>query len=157
MWGINMEKVKEFKGIKGNLAVFREEVEDVDTIAFAGVPGVCTPFAQLFAYAIRDKKSVFIPNTDCEKARELILTEYGVELGDESHYEADALVLLGGLAMPKIGADIEDVKKVADKVLEEDGKLIGICFMDMFRRAGWYKHIDFDCVINSDIEGFVVK
>jgi len=152
-----MERVKEFKGITGNLTVFKEEVKNVETIGYAGVPGVCTPFAELFAYAARDKKSIFIPNTNFEKARELVLTEYGVELGDVKPYKVDAIVLLGGLAMPKIGAKIEDVKKLIDESLKENGKVIGICFMDMFRKAGWYEQIDFDSVINADIEGFVVK
>ncbi|MGB9844302.1 DUF2124 domain-containing protein [Methanothermobacter tenebrarum] len=152
-----MEKVKEFKGIKGNLTAFREEVADVETIGYAGVPGVCTPFAELFAYAARDKSSIFIPNTDFKKARELILTEYGVELGDVNPYKVDALILLGGLSMPKIGAKIEDVKKLIDEALKEGGKVIGACFMDMFKKAGWYEKIDFDCVINADIEGFVLK
>ena len=70
-----MEKVKEFRGIKEHLGVFREAVKDAERIGFAGVPGVCTPFAQLFAYAVRDKENIFIPNTDFRKARKLELTE----------------------------------------------------------------------------------
>ncbi|MGB9977911.1 DUF2124 family protein [Methanobacterium sp.] len=29
-------------------------------IAFAGTLGVCIPFAELFAYVVRDKESIFI-------------------------------------------------------------------------------------------------
>ncbi|MDI9614269.1 DUF2124 family protein [Methanothermobacter sp.] len=152
-----MEKMKEFRGIKEHLGVFREAVNDADRIGFAGVPGVCTPFAKLFAYASRDKNNIFIPNTDFERARTLELTDYGVELGEMESEKVDVLVLLGGLSMPGIGSDIEDVKRLADEALVEGGMLMGICYMDMFARAGWYDLLDFDCVINADIEGFVLR
>ncbi|AAB85360.1 conserved protein [Methanothermobacter thermautotrophicus str. Delta H] len=152
-----MEKLKEFRGIKEHLGVFREAVKDAERIGFAGVPGVCTPFAQLFAYAVRDKDNIFIPNTDFSKARKLEVTEYGVELGEISPGNVDVLVLLGGLSMPGIGSDIEDVKKLVEDALEEGGELMGLCYMDMFARAGWYELLDFDCVINADIDGYVLR
>ena len=55
-----MEFVNEFKGLNGNLLAFKEEVGDAKKVTFAGAPGVCTPYAELFAYAIRDKESVFV-------------------------------------------------------------------------------------------------
>lgn len=152
-----MEKVKDFRGIKGHLGVFREETANAERIGFAGVPGVCTPFAQLFAYAVRDKENLFIPSTDFERARTLALTDYGVELGEVNPGRVDVLVLLGGLSMPGIGSDIEDVKELVGKALKDEGKLMGLCYMDMFRKAGWYDLLDFDCVINADIEGFVLR
>lgn len=152
-----LKKISEFKGIKGNLNALKEAVGDCKKIAYAGVPGVCTPFAQLFAYALRDKDNIFIPNTDVKKARKLILTSYGVELGEKVEAKADALVLLGGLAMPKIGVDVEEVKKLINNVLTEEGKIIGACFMDVFRKAGWHKEINFDCIIDAVIKGSVLK
>nr|WP_242451193.1 DUF2124 family protein [Methanothermobacter sp. THM-2] len=59
--------------------------------------------------------------------------------------------------MPGIGSDIEEVKRLTDEALVEGGMLMGICYMDMFARAGWYDLLDFDCVINADIEGFVLR
>ena len=59
-----MEKIKEFKGLTGNLLAFKEEVANADKVTFVGMPGVCTPFAELFAYAIRDKESIFITGKD---------------------------------------------------------------------------------------------
>ncbi len=62
-----MEKMNEFRGINGNLMAFKEEVKDARKVAFIGAPGVCTPFAELFAYAIRDKECVFITLTNIKR------------------------------------------------------------------------------------------
>ena len=39
--------------------------------SFLGAPGVCTPYAELFDYAIIDKKSVFIPLADIKSAKKI--------------------------------------------------------------------------------------
>lgn len=150
-----MKKIHEFKGISGNLSVFRDEVKDAKKVTFVGTPGVCTPFAELFAYAIRDKESVFIPNVDIGAAKKIELTSHGMQLSQNAEPKADAVVLLGGLSMPKSGVTAEEAVDLVDKVLKENGKLIGLCFMDMFRKAGWDKKIDFDCMIDASISGFV--
>jgi len=152
-----MKKVGEFKGISGNLSAFRDEVKDAGKITFVGTPGVCTPFAQLFSYVIRDKESVFVPNTEIEKAKKMILTSYGMELTENADPEADVVVLLGGLSMLKSNVKVEDVKKIVDKILKKNGKLVGLCYMDMFHKAGWDEIIDFDCIINGTIKGFILE
>ena len=50
-----MEEINEFKGINVNLLAFKEAVGDAAKITFAGTPGVCTPFAELFAYVMEIK------------------------------------------------------------------------------------------------------
>ena len=65
-----MKKDSEFTGITENLLAFREEVKDARKITFIGMPGVCSPFAELFAYVVRDKESVFITGTDINKCKE---------------------------------------------------------------------------------------
>ena len=64
-----MRKDSEFTGITENLLAFREEVKDAKKITFIGMPGVCSPFAQLFAFVVKGKESVFITGTDnkCQK------------------------------------------------------------------------------------------
>jgi|GEM_PF-6021040 len=57
-----MEKVSTFKGISGQLGAFKKQVESAENVVFAGVPGVCTPFAQLLAYAIGIKE-IFLYQT----------------------------------------------------------------------------------------------
>ncbi len=152
-----MEKIKEFKGIKGHLEAFKDEVKYAKQIAFAGVPGVCTPFALLFAYSIREKETIFIPITDMNKARKMKITDYGLELGEKTNVNADVLVLLGGLSIPHIGSKPSDINELVENILSDGGKVIGISYMDMFRKADWDSKVDFDCIINADLEGYVLK
>lgn len=152
-----MKQVSSFKGINGQLKSFKDEVENAEEIIYAGVPGVCTPFAELLAYAVRDKKNIFIPDTEIDKARAMKLTDYGVELGSPVKAEGDVLVLLGGLAMPKIGSEVIEVKEFIEKLVKDKGKVIGVCFMDMFRKAGWDQQIAFDSIINANIEGYILE
>ncbi len=152
-----MEKIKEFKGIKGHLEAFKDEVKDFERIAFAGVPGVCTPFALLFAYSIREKETIFIPMTDVDKARKMEITDYGLELGESASVNVDVLVLLGGLSIPHIGSEPSQINDLIENVLGDGGKVIGISYMDMFRKVDWDSKVDFDCIINADLKGCVLK
>jgi len=154
---IYMKKEKEFKGLNGNLLAFKEEVADADKIAFAGAPGVCTPFAELFAYAVRDKKSIFITLTDISTACKMELTPQGMQLSEPADPRAGVVALLGGLTLPKVNVKVEEVNEMIDKILKKDGKVIGLCYMDMFKEAGWESLVDFDCVINGTLTGTVVK
>ena len=51
----------------------------------------------------------------------------------------------------------EDVKALVNEILKEDGQLMGVCFMDMFAKAGWLEKVDFDCVIDGTLIGVVKK
>ena len=42
-------------------------------------------------------------------------------------------------------------------ILKDGGQLMGVCFMDMFTKAGWLEKIDFDCVIDGTLIGVVKK
>lgn len=152
-----MEKAYEFDGLSGNLRVFRDEVADMDKVTFAGIAGVCSPFAELFAYVIRDKDSVFIAGTNPETAHKIELKEPGMQITEPTDPSTDVLVLLGGLSMPQYKVKLEDVQNMIDQVLNPNGKLIGLCFMDMFEKAGWDEKLDFDCIINANLEGYVLK
>lgn len=152
-----MDDIKEFKGLNGNLMAFKEEVLDAGKITFVGAPGVCTPFAELFAYAVRDKESVFITLTDLKSARKLELTPQGMQLTGPADPEADVVALLGGLSMPKANVNLKDVKKLIKDILRENGKLIGLCYMDMFKNADWEENLDFDCIINGTLNGVIKK
>ncbi|WP_414469815.1 DUF2124 family protein [Methanobacterium sp. ACI-7] len=152
-----MEKNGEFKGINGNLLAFKEEVADAEKVTFAGVPGACTPFAELFAYVIRDKESVFIPLTDIDSARKIELTPQGMQLSESADPKADVVALLGGLTMPKASIEIDDVNEMVAKILKKDGKLIGLSYMNMFKEAGWIGKVDFDCIIDGTLTGTITK
>lgn len=58
--------------------------------------------------------------------------------------------------MPKFGCQPEDV----NRMIEEIGggkkpKIIGVCFMNIFERAGWEGKVSFDIVIDTTLETVV--
>ena len=154
-----MENVSEWNGINGQIVSFKEEVGDAQKITFVGSPGVCTPFAELLAYAVRDKETHFIPLLDIDDCHQFESRPYGMVLSDEvsSPDDSDVVVLLGGLSMPKYDVDTDEVKALVKSILKDDGLLLGVCFMDMFSKAGWLEKIDFDCVIDGTLIGVIKR
>ena len=152
-----MEKINGFKGINGNLLAFKEAVGKAKKVTFVGTPGVCTPFAELFAYVIRDKESVFIPLTDTTSAKKIEFTPQGMQLSEPADPHADVVALLGGLSMPKSNVTTEDVNEMISQILKKDGKIIGLSYMGMFKEAGWLDKVDFDYIIDGTLTGSVLK
>ena len=152
---IVMEKLQDVKGLGGMLNGFRDLVKDDQKIMFVGSPGFCTPFALFLGYPVREKELAFMPGLNKEKARKIVTTEYGLELGEKSSFEADVVVILGGMAMPKIGVKPEEMKNFLAKMKYK--KLIGVCFMSIFEKSGWCEALQFDCLMNMIIEGDLSK
>ena len=150
-----MEKLQDVKGLGGMLNGFRDLVKDDEKIMFVGSPGFCTPFALFLGYPVREKELAFTPGLNKEKARKIITTEYGLELGEKSSFEADVVVILGGMAMSKIGVKPEEMKDFLAKMKYK--KLIGVCFMSIFEKSVWCQALQFDYLINMNIEGEVSK
>ncbi len=151
-------------GIIGFTGLFRESVANVkegSKVVFTGSVAVCTPFIELLAYAIRDRgfEMLYVPRADANEARKIKGVEnigYSVvdEKGDPKG--PDAVVVLGGLAMPKFGCPPEDVNRMVEAIaVEKKPKIIGVCFMNMFERAGWDKKINFDTLIDTTMESVV--
>ncbi len=152
-----MKEMEKFKGLNGNLVAFRKEVEDTDKVTFVGIPGVCSPFAELFAYVIRNKESVFVPNTDIASARKIEPTPLGMQFTEETDPSSTVVALLGGLSMPQYDVKLEDVQEMLKNILKPGGKIIGLCYMGMFEKAGWDNEIDFDCIINGVLTGEISR
>lgn len=152
---IFMEKIQDIKGLGGMLNGFRDLVKDDQKIVFVGSPGFCTPFALFLGYPVREKELAFVPGLDKEKARKIVTTEYGLELGEKSLFEADVLVILGGMAMPKIGVKPDEMKGFLAGMKYK--KLIGVCFMSIFEKSGWCQALQFDYIMNMIIEGEVSR
>jgi len=150
-----MEKVQDVKGLGGMLNGFRDLVKDDKKITFIGSPGFCTPFALFLGYPVKEKELAFVPGLNKEKACKIIPTEYGLELGEKTEADADVVVILGGMAMPKIGVTIDQMKDFLTRIKYK--KLIGVCFMSIFDKAGWCQVLDYDYVMNVMIEGDVSK
>jgi hypothetical protein len=141
------------QGVGGILNSFRGLVDGAEKITFVGTPGFCTPFAELLGFVVRDRELAFISSQDFEKARSIFMDFEGMQLGEITDAHADAVVLLGGLAMPKMGISPEKAKEVASKILEGSvkGKIIGVCFQSAFMQQKWDEIINFDYIINSDL------
>ena len=152
-----MKETEKFKGLNGNLMAFKKEVDNADKVTFAGIPGVCSPFAELFAHVIRDKESIFVAKTDLDSARKIERTPLGMQFAEKANPRSSVVALLGGLSMPQYEVDVADVQKMIEDILEPGGKIIGLCYMNMFEKAGWDEKIDFDCIINGILNGEIYK
>jgi len=80
-----------------------------------------------------------------------------MQFGEKADPVSNVVALLGGLAMPKSGVKPGDVEEIINKILSKDGKLIGLCYMDIFRESGWHEQLNFDCIINATLNGFVLR
>ncbi|XRO77760.1 DUF2124 family protein [Methanocaldococcus sp. 10A] len=148
-----LKLLKEENGLTPMLREFKNFIENnnIESVTFVGSIGVCQPFAELFGYAIRNKVSYFIPNGDLSNIKKLIIKDVGMQMKDfEGLDKVDAVVLFGGLAMPKYNVEIDKIKELINKLSPK--MVIGICFMSIFQKAGWDKKIDFDYLIDGYIK-----
>ncbi len=152
---IFMEKMQDVKGLGGMLNNFRDLVAEEKKITFIGSPGFCTPFALFLGYPVREKELVFVPGLKAENARKIVTTPYGLELGDPADANSDVIVILGGMAMPKIGVKPEEMRAFITGIKYK--KLVGVCFMSIFDKSGWCQALPFDFVMNLIIDGDISK
>ena len=154
-----MELIESDKSLAGILRPFKKfmvqsGIMDTDQVVFYGCPGTCTPFVELLCYAARDLPFtyVFVPRLDEGKAKIVKeVAHVGMQVtgtGPEP-FDPKVVVVMGGLAMPNEPVTAEMVQETIGGY---DAKIAGICFMDMFARAGWLDTIDFDLMINAQIE-----
>ncbi|ACV24069.1 DUF2124 family protein [Methanocaldococcus fervens] len=148
-----LKLLKEESGLSPMLREFRNIIgnHDIKSVAFVGSVGVCQPFAELFGYAVRDKENYFIPDGNLNNVKKLVIKDVGMQMEDFGNLDkVDAVVLFGGLAMPKYGVEVEKIKDLINKLSPK--KVIGICFMSIFQKAGWDKEIDFDYLMDGLIK-----
>ena len=148
-----------FKSVPGILRPFKEYCQsiglaEVDQIAYYGCVGTCTPFVELLAVAIRGLKAeqVFTPLLEETKAKKIAnVNDVGMQVsGGPAQLRPKALVIMGGLAMPDMPVKKEQVQALIKK--HGDVKVIGVCFMSMFEKAGWLDTISFDIMIDATID-----
>ncbi|NLX47853.1 MAG: DUF2124 family protein [Euryarchaeota archaeon] len=151
------------EGISGLTKTFREalnEIEDGSNVLFVGSEAVCPPFAQLLAYAVRDRKMNFgfCPKAAWDSSRTMVWVEgAGYQVGKAKFEpgESDVIVLLGGLAIAKFGCPVEDVKALISQIPRHK-MVVGLGFMDVFRRMGWNTALHFDVLLDSYISAEVL-
>jgi len=97
---------------------------------------------------------VYVPVIDLKSAMQLISVDnVGIQFGTSvSVSSAKVVVVLGGLSMPISPVSSDDVNLFVKNVLAEGGTVIGICFMNMFEKAGWSTVIPFDYLIDATID-----
>ncbi len=93
-----------------------------------------------------------------DKARSIISTPEGMQLGDPADPAADMVVLLGGLAIPKMNTDVNDIKRVIDEITNPDNRMIiGVFFMSIFQEMKWTDVIDFNYLLDSHMQNTTLK
>ena len=146
-----MKEISTSSGLGGILNAFRDITKESKRITFVGTPGFCTPFAELIAYPIKDagKEMAFVANLGFDDAKRIVFTSHGMQLAENVDAAADTVVILGGLAMPKISVDVNALNSMIERILGDGGLTIGVCFMSIFELAGWYDILDFDYMIDT--------
>jgi len=153
-----------FRGITGLLRPFKEYVQGLgikegDQIVYYGCVGTCTPFVELLAVAVRGlhAEQVFVPLLDETKARKIeSIEKIGMQVsGGPAMLHPQLLVIMGGLAMPYMPVTKEQIRELAAR--HAGAKLAGVCFMSMFEKAGWLDTVDFDLLIDANLDPVVVK
>ena len=154
-----MSTKETFHGVPGILRPFKEFVEAKglkkgDQIIYYGVPGTCTPFIELLAFALRSLalEQAFVPFVDESRAKKISHVE---DVGMQARagpvtLKPKAIVVMGGLSMPNVPVKVDQVKAVLDK--HPDVAVIGVCFMRMFEKAGWLGTVSFDFLIDANID-----
>lgn len=156
-----MEKKNGIVGFTGSFRESVKELKDNSKIVFTGSAAVCTPFIELLSYAVRDKNFdiIYVPKADINDAKQVKMQpNIGFSVVDKEGdpQNPEVVVVLGGLAMPKFGCAPEDVLNMIQEISgEQKPKVIGVCFMNIFERAGWEKKIQFDTLIDTTLETVV--
>ena len=152
-----------FTGITGILRPFKEYLQSLhlqpgDQVVYYGCVGTCTPFVELLAIAVRGMhlEQVYVPLLDEAKARKLYeVADAGMQVSSEPAVLRPAvLVIMGGLAMPFMPVTKEQVRDLAAR--HSGAKIAGVCFQNMFEKAGWLDTVDFDLLVNAMIDPVTV-
>jgi len=166
-WQLNilfiMTRKETYTSVPGILRPFKEylqtlQLKDGDQIVYYGCVGTCTPFIELLAVAIRGlhPEQVFVPLLDETNAKKIInVDDIGMQVsGGPARLNPKVLVIMGGLAMPNVPIKKGDVKALIRR--HGNVKVIGVCFMSMFAKAGWLDTISFDMMIDATIDPVTV-
>lgn len=159
-----MMTTETYHGVTGVLRPFREYIQGLhlqpgDQIVYYGCTGTCTPFVELLAMAVRGLhyEQVFVPYLDETKARKLNeIPDTGMQVSSEpTAVNPRVVVIMGGLAMPYMPVTKEQVRDLAARY--DMAKVAGVCFQNMFEKAGWLDTVEFDLLISAMIDPVTVK
>jgi hypothetical protein len=158
-----MSTTEILKSVPGILRPFKDYIRSLDLsvgdqVAYYGCVGTCTPFVELLAVSIRalPVEQVYVPLLDESKAKKLRdIPDVGMQVsGGPVVPRPKVIVIMGGLAMPLMPVSKDDVRAMIGS--HGDTKVIGVCFMSMFEKAGWLDTISFDLLIDATIDPVTV-
>jgi len=159
-----MTENEPLRGIPGILRPYKEYIKSLnlqegDLIAYYGCVGTCTPFVELLAVAIRGlhHRQAFVPLLEETKARLIRdVADVGMQASGEpvAITNPRVIVIMGGLAMPLMPVTKEQVRDLAAG--HPGAKVVGVCFQDMFAKAGWIGTVSFDLMISAIIDPVTV-
>jgi hypothetical protein len=154
-----MTEIETLRGVPGILRPFKDYLQTLglkenDQIVYYGCAGTCTPFVELLAIAVRGFKleQVFVPLLDDSKAKIIHnVGDVGMQVSAKAAtLRPKVLIIMGGLAMPNIPVTKEQVQALIHKY--GNVKVVGVCFMNMFEKAGWLTLVQFDMMIDATID-----
>lgn len=152
-----------YHGVTGILRPFREYLQNIrlqpgDQVVYYGCAGTCTPFVELLALAVRGLhyEQVFVPYLEESRARLLHeIADTGMQVSsDPVAVDPRVIVIMGGLAMPYMPVTKEQVRDLAAR--HGGAKIAGVCFQNMFEKAGWLDTVEFDLLISAIIDPVTV-
>jgi hypothetical protein len=152
-----------FHGITGLLRPFKEYLQSLgikpgDQIVYYGCVGTCTPFVELLAIAVRGlhPEQVYVPLLDESKAKLLHeVPDAGMQVSSNpAVLRPKVLVFMGGLAMPYMPVTKEQVHALIGRY--PGVAVAGVCFMSMFKKAGWLDTVQFDLLIDGTLDPITV-
>jgi hypothetical protein len=127
-------------------------------VVYYGCVGTCTPFVELLAIAVRGLhyEHLFVPYLEEAKARKLHeVADAGMQVSSEAAVVRPAvIVIMGGLAMPYMPVTKEQVRDLAAR--HDGSKVAGVCFQNMFEKAGWLDTVEFDLLISAMLDPVTV-
>jgi hypothetical protein len=160
---VTMSTTEITKSVPGILRPFKDYTKSLnlaagDQVVYYGCVGTCTPFVELLAISIRSfpVEQLYVPLLDESKAKKICeIPDVGMQVcGGPAVPEPKVIVIMGGLAMPLMPNTKEEVKAMIDR--HRNAKVIGVCFMSMFEKAGWLDTLSFDLLIDATIDPVTV-
>ncbi len=155
-----MKIVAEDRGLAGFTTAIRRVTQkvlkgkDERRIIFIGCSGMCIPLAELIITGLRGiKNAEFYYILNAEKSEGYAVKPSGFEfewIKNSLPENAELLILLGGLTLPKYGIKPEKVRKLLSEY--RNAVIIGASGSNVFKKHGWLDEINFDYLVDMTID-----
>jgi|Deesub1362A_J573_1020465.scaffolds.fasta_scaffold00454_27 hypothetical protein len=154
-----MEIINNSKGLAGFnsslLKLIQKILKEKDErrVVFVGCTGICIPLTELIIFGlrgIRDTRFFYILNAQKDNTYEIEFN--GLEFDwrrNNSVINAEVVVLLGGLTIPKFNVTPKDVNNLIEELSPD--AVIGASGSNVFSKSGWLEKVRMDYLIDMSI------